>query len=305
MKGYCNLCNRETTLTRDHVPPKGSTILRNVFLQTLTQRVDKVANHQARKIYADEDSQKYLLKTKISQDGVKFPSICSECNNERLGARYDREIIRISKEVGRLVRASTRKRLILPDEITISVRTHYLLRGIIGHLLAAFRSTDPSRPHPSLQDGFYKDLRDYFLDESLPIPPSVTFYYWTYPSYVQVTVIGLALGLYDGKAWMVGDLLKFFPLAYYVAHRGDGGLELPVPQIIGDSCNDMDCRIPLFVKLRDIPPVTWPEIPDAMHYTLAPDPLSVIATPKALAMKKHRHLLRTGNGGATNFRGSR
>src|SRR5713226_5715297 len=64
--GYCNICGRHRPLTADHVPPKGSGGLSDAELKTLSR---------------------YLLldahRPKIYQNGVKFPTLCGDCNNTR------------------------------------------------------------------------------------------------------------------------------------------------------------------------------------------------------------------------------
>lgn len=246
-------------------------------MRHLIGRLEEVAKHQINYIYSDEHLKAGIHGRYISQNGIKFQTVCSHCNNTLLGGRYDPEIKRISSEVGKLVRASFKTGLTLPSTITVPVKTHSLMRGIIGHLLAATKSHDQNKPLPGFDKGFYKDLRDYFLNEDLPLPPNVEIYYWTYPFHEQVIVKGLGIGLPKGGAFVFGDLIKFFPLAYFVAEKEKSNLELAVPKIMGDGCNDTDCEVPLHIALDTVPPIGWPEMPEAMHYTMMPYELSVVA----------------------------
>jgi hypothetical protein len=280
MQGYCNICNQLRPLTVDHVPPKGSTTLRQVDLKAFTDKFVETAKHPLKFIDADDTAKKGTPRSRISQNGMKFRSICAQCNNYILGGRYDLEIKRVSETVGRLINASFNNGVWLPDGIRLPVRTHHLVRGIVGHLLAALESPDPSKPMPGYDSGFYADLRAYVLDENLPIPPGITFYYWTYPRLEQVLFKGLGLCTQNGKHWLVGDLLKFFPLAYFVVDNTEGGLALPVTSIIGDGCNDMNCVVDLHIRFNDVPPHDWPETPDAEHYTIHPQRGAVVATPR-------------------------
>jgi hypothetical protein len=80
-----------------------------------------------------------------------------------------------------------------------------------------------------------------------------------------------------GEAYAFGDLIKFFPLAYFVAQRREGNLELDAPKLFGNNCSDTDCVVALEISLDTVPPNNWPETPDAMHHTVMPWELSVIA----------------------------
>lgn len=275
--GYCNICNQYRELTFDHVPPKGSIELKPVEMKYLIDRLSEVAKHPIRYIYADDTLKYQKPQVQLSQNGIKFRTICANCNNVLLGKRYDPEIKRISTEVGKIVRARFETGLILPSVITVPVRTHSLMRGIIGHLLAATKSKDQTKPLPGFEDGFYRNLRDYFLNEDLPLPPGIEIYYWPYPFREQVIVNSLGVGLTKSGLFVVGDLIKFFPLAYYVAEKEISTLELAVPKIIGDGCNDENCSISLQIGLDTVPPINWPEFPDASHYTMMPYELSVFA----------------------------
>jgi hypothetical protein len=136
LSGYCNICNEYGELTRDHVPPKGSIRLTAVEVRNFAQRLSELAPGRVN-IIDDDGLQESVRRYKLSQDGVRFRSICARCNNVLLGGRYDLELNRVSQTVGSLIRMHLRGLLALPSEIQINTRTHYLVRAIIGHLLAA------------------------------------------------------------------------------------------------------------------------------------------------------------------------
>lgn len=296
MHGYCNICNRKRKLTLDHVPPQGATGLHPVDFRPFITKMSEVPGRTVNYIYADKNPEvrqkvRQKVETKasrrrISQNGIKFRSICSDCNNKLLGGRYDPEIIRISREVGRIIRAHTDLGFALPQSIRVPVKTHYLLRGVIGHLLAALESPDASKPLPDFGGGVYEGLRAYVLDESLPLPDNVTVYYWTYPSQDQVIIKSLSLATRNG--YLIGDLLKFFPLAYYISFGKGGDITLATPFIKGDCCNDMNCTVELHVHLKDIPPADWPETPGPYHATVMPMEASVVATARRKVLLRSR-----------------
>ena len=71
----CTICQQHSTLIWDHVPPKGSW----VFGKT------KVSMRPSLNLAGDP-------KLRESQNGLKFRTLCRECNN-LLGTKYDPEIM--------------------------------------------------------------------------------------------------------------------------------------------------------------------------------------------------------------------
>jgi len=66
---FCNICKSKTLLTWDHVPPQGGIDITPVEQETILERLT-----------ASKDDRQYL----ISQNGVKYRTICKDCN-DRLG----------------------------------------------------------------------------------------------------------------------------------------------------------------------------------------------------------------------------
>jgi hypothetical protein len=102
--GYCNLCSRLRELTWDHVPPQGSTTITRTQLQQFFNKFMITADGQQARYHYAAGALKRLGRNRprISQNGLKFRTICAECNNKVLGGRYDPEIKRVSEEMGRL-----------------------------------------------------------------------------------------------------------------------------------------------------------------------------------------------------------
>jgi len=72
-KGICNICGEYGKLTEDHTSPKESA--------TITQ----VEMHHIVGILSAE---KPGSRVRVSQNGVKFRSLCNRCNNSLLGGAY-------------------------------------------------------------------------------------------------------------------------------------------------------------------------------------------------------------------------
>jgi hypothetical protein len=276
--GYCNICNQRAKLTWDHVPPKGSIDLTPVEITALLDTLGRCDGNPVEFHHQDESVKQRIPRKGRSQNGLKYRSICAECNNDRLGARYDLELNRVSAEVSKLVRGRFEAGLALPTEFAIKVKTHLLLRGLIGHVLAARRSLDQTKPLGGFDSGFNHALRAYVLDENLPIPPSVRVYYWVYPSRDHVIIPALGVADRNGGPFFIGDLIKFFPLAYYIVDSDTSTMQLPTATFMGDGCNDMDCTVDLFVDLAGTPPINWPETPTKEYCTVMTVEMSVVAS---------------------------
>ena len=147
-KGFCNICNQFSELTWDNVPPKGSIDLKPVemkYFHSNLKEVAEAANAPVQFHYTDERLKNEFNKTRFSQNGIKFRSICTRCNNALLGGRYDPELSRVSTAVGNLVRAHFQVGLTLPRQMRIPVQTHSVMRGIIGHLLSRTWVSGPDK----------------------------------------------------------------------------------------------------------------------------------------------------------------
>ena len=156
--GQCNICKREGPLTWDHVPPKGSIELSAVEMQTMFQALS-----------GNSEPPKY----KISQNGVKFRTICESCNN-LLGKRYDPALNAFANDVGQFLKS----RLTFPSIIKIPTKPQLLMRAILGHLLAGKIELDASL--------FDEQIRGFLFDDSAPQPDEIYIFYWIYPYEHQV-----------------------------------------------------------------------------------------------------------------------
>lgn len=155
-KDRCNICSQISDLTWDHVPPK-------------------FCNNDSAKDYmlAFGVMDKRNTKNKFpytSQNGIKFRSICSNCNNYLLGVNLDPEY----KALVDNLFLRTQSKLIMPDSFTIEVKPNRLARAVVGHMLAAKNFFDGD----CIID---KELRQYFLDTRLSPPADMQLYCFLYP----------------------------------------------------------------------------------------------------------------------------
>lgn len=186
--GPCNICGIDGPLTEDHTPPKGCVRPTAMELQHVTHRLDAGK----------------AIKSK-APDGVKYRTLCARCNNALLGGRYDPALIDFTNRVSDLLASN----LMLPTTMGVPAKPSLLVRAIWGHLAAV--GVDRYLKGPQTEE-----WRDFFLDETLPVPAGVNFYYWVYPYRRQALIRDAgSLDISNGGKAMYW-LMKFYPLAFAV-----------------------------------------------------------------------------------------
>ena len=86
---YCNICGNMDSLTWDHVPPQVGIEVTPLEQKTILQH-----------LVSDGSNKKYH----ISQNGLKFRTLCKKCNNELLGKKYDPILNEFAIGVGRYIK---------------------------------------------------------------------------------------------------------------------------------------------------------------------------------------------------------
>ncbi len=147
----CNICGHILPLTWDHVPPKFCFNDISVKYNSMMQMhsIDR--------------------KSSISQNGIKFRTICDNCNNNLLGAEYDREYKKLVDCLYSLY--------ITPGEIGQYViiqglKINRIARAIVGHMLASREDYTSNK--------FESELRNFFLDKNALPPKNMKLLYYTY-----------------------------------------------------------------------------------------------------------------------------
>ena len=233
--GVCNICGEVGQLTEDHTPPKGCYKPKPVELFTI---IDHLAAEPPKK-----------SKT-ISQNGVKYRTLCGRCNNTLLGTEYDPSFIAFVKEIG----VALRSPLLLPDVLTYNIKPQRVMRALLGHMSAQ-------------GVGRYKkgtlteSLRDYILNTELPLPDPIKIYIWPYPYSRNVIVRDFAiLDLKVGESvncWF----LKFFPIGFLATFDEKPGYQFPGTELSlwRSASIDQEATVPFI--LRPVPNQFWPEAP--------------------------------------------
>lgn len=246
-------------MTWDHVPPQGGIELSSVEQELVFDRLTADAKDRA---------------FTISQNGVKFRTICGNCNNFWLGKKYDPALNEFTLNTGKLLHTTIH----LPPVINVRAKPTAIIRAILGHLLAAKTNIDDT-----VTD---REVRSFFFDEDAPIPDSIHVFYWIYPYTSVVIIRDIAMLAMRGKFGDAGlfSILKYFPVAFLVTNLQsyEGLTELTSFRHLKSS-EFANISIPL----QKVKHPTWPETVDDYNIVAGGISLesSVYATPR---IKKNR-----------------
>ena len=231
-KSICNLCREEKDLSWDHVPPKGGIELSTVQMETILNLMS-----------GDRENP----KIRESQNGMKFRTICSDCNS-LLGSEYDPVINDFSISVGNYLNSNIK----LPKVINHKVKPQRLMKALLGHLVAAKVDIENTL--------FDQQAREYVLDLSATLPKDINIFYWPYPHDCSITIRDFAMftprGTFNEPA--IFQTLKYFPIAYLCCNKATYA-DLECLSWYREAGIDDEIEIP--INLSRIEHPYWPEAP--------------------------------------------
>lgn len=237
--GQCNICGSVGPLTEDHTPPKSCVRPTTVQLQHLAVHLD-----------VERPKEKAVL----SQNGVKYRTLCASCNNEMLGRRYDPALATFTNSIAHYITSP----IALPSHLTVRAAPQKIMRSVFGHMSA-------QGVNRYLKGKTTEQCRDYFLDGTLPLPDDLKIYYWLYPHQKQILVRDAAyLDLRIGTPAMIW-LMKFFPLAFAVLWDDKNAVTLSLPELSQYRGEALNFETELPVTLRPVLHPYWPEAPSDTH----------------------------------------
>lgn len=229
----CNICRQKKQLSWDHIPPKGGIEISAVEMETLLQAFAGGKEHR---------------NMTLSQNGVKYRTICSNCNN-LLGRCYDPVLNKFANEVGCYLKT----KIHLPEVIHHKTKPLRLMKAIVGHLVAAKANIENTQ--------FDKQAREFVLDENARLPKTVNIFYWPYPYNTSMVIRDFAMfvprGTFDKPA--VFQAMKFFPVAYLVCEKPTYASLYKLTEF-SEAGLDEEVEIPIMLSRLEHP--YWPEAPD-------------------------------------------
>ena len=234
--GICNICGILSRLTEDHIPPKGVPLVGQVYLSRLTETLGV---------------EKLRRSERFFQRGVKYRSICANCNNVLLGSKYDPTLIQFCKEL----HSTLARTVFLP--ISRPVKINRLLRAFVAHLIS--HGIEQHRVGT-----LSSDLTDYLLNDSAAFPANLRAYLWLYPYKPQIVAHGLGriskFGAPDNIS--VFSLLKFYPIGFLCSISDLPHDELAqVTRVDSLSSTSIDHLVSVELNISFIPHGRWPELP--------------------------------------------
>ncbi len=231
--GRCNICSKEKRLSWDHVPPKGGITLSTMEMESLFR------------IFTSKEEAPKILE---SQNGLKFRTICKECN-EFLGQKYDVAVNEFAISIGRYLKSN----LHFPPTIHHRVKPIPLIKGVLGHLLAAKHEYDESL--------FDQQVRSFILDETSQIPEEIKVFFWIYPYNCTIVMRDFGMPAVRGKLDKMGffQTLKYFPVAFLATdlQSYEGLDELTRFRIL-----EISDEVEIPINLRRVKHQYWPEMVD-------------------------------------------
>lgn len=224
----CNLCQEKVAkLSEDHVPPKGWMTPRCVTIESYP-----------------EGSAEDIFRSRTSHNGLKFRTLCANCNNI-LGARYDKALKGFTNNIVQRVQSP----LNVLNSFTIETQPALVIKAVLGHILAA-KTGECSTP-------IDEEIRRYVLGKDIKLSSKIKVYYWYFP--YDTAIISLDKTVCDilngGHAYF--SVLKYYPVAFlmmYESSMADKSICELTKYIKKDECRKV--RIPF--KLDEIP-ATFPE----------------------------------------------
>lgn len=261
VKGTCRICGGFGALTRDHVPPRCVVPPTELEVRSLLE---------ARGGATD--------RVRSAFQSVEYRSLCGTCNGELLGARYDPALAEFCSAIGAWVRSGHELGLALPPTTAISGRPGAIARAIVGHLLAA---------EPGARKDFGLNqaekpvaMRRFFLGEADEPPGGLELFFWPYPLRSQVTILGTGVARLAGRGVgpVVGDFLKFFPLAWWLTWRRPKAVQLDLCSL--PLLGNYEDRREIPVRLRPSPDPMWPEQPQDDTVLLFNQDRTNVTTPR-------------------------
>lgn len=224
----CNLCQKKVAkLSEDHVPPKGWMTPRHVTIESYP-----------------EGSAEDIYRLSTSHNGLKFRTLCSECNN-LLGARYDKALKDFTVNVTNVIQSP----LNVFNSFPVETQPALVAKAVLGHILAA-KTGECGTPVD-------EKMRRYVLGKDLKLSSQIKVYYWYFP--YDTAIISLDKIVYDifegGHAYF--SVLKYYPIAFLMMYESSMANK-SICELTTYIKKDEYAKVRIPFKLNDIP-ATFPE----------------------------------------------
>lgn len=227
----CNICGCTSELTWEHVPPKCCDNFYDVIINPIFNFTNSNYNF-------------------ISQNGIKFRTICSNCNNNILGANADKALQLFYEQTKNYVENIKS----LTDTKTISINIIQVLKCLFGKFLAMGNTYQ--------KDNVSNSMRDFILKNILN--PNLHVYFRIYPyntlflarSYSPKQVFG---EFYSTRGFI--SILNFYPMAFIVSNEKESLDLIDLTELVDFKNPEKDIILSALSaynpKTKDILPYNW------------------------------------------------
>jgi hypothetical protein len=235
--GYCAICRSHSELNWDHVPPQSCGNIESLEISAMT-------------------GEKHIRA--LSQNGLKYRSLCSDCNSKRLGTQFDPFLENFVKQVAPASNLKREHDVILSGNLTYSIKPQRVARAIVGHLFATEikRIADDKIDAP-----FPAVLKEYFLDPFSPLPPEIEIYCWPYLHKEIRAFSSYTLAVPGEPEFLMGHILKFYPIGFWIVFRQSSKFGINVPKLIQNKGMSLDEEGNISWDLKSQWESDWPEKP--------------------------------------------
>lgn len=183
--GVCNICGKESKLSWDHVPPKGAIIYDDVIISSISNNFIEVEKPPR----------------ELSQNGMKFRTICSDCNS-LVGSKYDSTFNDFIHRLCTLIEENLGKLMTIEIDVDIEL----LLKSIFAHMLSAKSEIEHTVP-----DTF---MREYLLNNK--DISNINIHYWFYPFAINQVIRDILISKISSGNSAFLSILKLYPIAFLV-----------------------------------------------------------------------------------------
>lgn len=247
----CNICKEKKPLSWDHVPPKGGIKLSSVEIKEVFQLLS-----------GREES-----SIKISQNGVKYRTICSECNSI-IGTEFDPTLNNLNKSIINYIQSKD----VLPKHFFARVKPIRLMKCILAHLVTAKINIDEVVTDQKIRESIFS---------SNTIPEGIHIHYWVYPFDCTVILRDFALPIRprDFSNCTIANVIKYFPIGFIIS---DSDYFRGLESLSQYRDLDIDDEIDLKFDLTKIEDFDWPERVDENNivFLTQESQNGIFATPK-------------------------
>lgn len=245
-KGFCAICRKHDTLTKDHVPPKACSNVSDVVIRDIFG--DGVKQHRS---------------PLVSQGGLHFKTLCGSCNNTLLGTKYDPALTAVVNEIRTYMTRASASCLELPKTQLFDYQPNRFLRSILGHLLAANAVDDVTRTTPEAP--LDAALRKYVLEPSEVLDSNIHVYYWLYPYRPKVIMKHCGMGFLGSRGELIyGHVFKFFPFGFWVvwAQQPNSSIRrISLPRLDLEASSIISAAAKLAINFWPLQDSNFPEAP--------------------------------------------